>query len=97
MGGNCVRDPLREKMEDFVADWDLRDVNPAKGKYTWSNKCAGPGHIVARLDHFLIHSNFFLLPLSISSNIIPSTISDHKPISLSLVPPQNFGPIPFRF
>jgi hypothetical protein len=59
-GGNVVRDPMRERMEDLISDWDLVDVKPAKGKYTWNTKRSGLGHIVARLDRFLVHGDFFL-------------------------------------
>jgi len=52
-GGNIVHDPMRERMEDLILD-----VKPAKGKYTWSNKRVNPSFIVARLDRFLIHSDF---------------------------------------
>jgi endonuclease/exonuclease/phosphatase family metal-dependent hydrolase len=93
-GGNSVRDPMWEMMEDLISGWDLYDVKPPRE----STPGATSIHILATLpclDRFLIHNNFLLLPLSISSNIIPSTISDHKPISLTLSSPQNFGPIPF--
>jgi endonuclease/exonuclease/phosphatase family metal-dependent hydrolase len=45
-------DPNRELMEYFMSTLDLIDINPSKGKFTWSNKRHGPSHIVARLDHF---------------------------------------------
>lgn len=28
------KDPFCESMEDLIADWDLVDVKPLKGKYT---------------------------------------------------------------
>ena len=27
-GGNIVRDPAREWVEDFISDWDLEDIKP---------------------------------------------------------------------
>jgi hypothetical protein len=36
-GGSMVRDPLREKVEELIEDWDLIDIKPIRGKYTWSN------------------------------------------------------------
>lgn len=96
-GGNSVRDPMWEMMEDLLFDCDLNGVKLSKGKYTWSNKRLGPSHIATQLNRFLIHNNYLLHPLSISSNIIQSTIYDHKPISLPLSPPQKFGPIPLCF
>jgi hypothetical protein len=41
-GGSIMRDPAREWVEDIMADWELEDVKPTKGKYMWSNKRAGP-------------------------------------------------------
>jgi exonuclease III len=91
-GGSIVRDQFRENMEDLITDLDLFDVKPSKGKYTWSNKRTGVGHIAARLDRFLIHSPLLLLPLDISSKIIPWGISDHRPIALTLTKAMNLVP-----
>jgi exonuclease III len=96
-GGSIVRDPAREWVEDLMLDWELEDISPINGKFTWSNKRIGPGHIAARLDRFLIHSSFLTLGLMATSKILPHYTSDHKPISLSLSPGLLLGPIPFRF
>lgn len=53
-GGTVVRDPAREWVEELIQDWDLMDVKPSKGNFTWTNKRTRPGHIAARLDRFLI-------------------------------------------
>lgn len=53
-GRNLVRDPSREWVEDLIQEWDLLDIKPSKGLYTWSNKRTGPSHITARLDMFLL-------------------------------------------
>jgi len=76
-GGSKVRDPLREKMEDLISNQDLIDVIPKKGCYTLTNQRVGPGHIAARLDKFLIHSDFLLEKLTISSHIIVHGVLDH--------------------
>jgi hypothetical protein len=57
-GGNIVRDPMGGKMIDLINDWDLIDIKSVNGKYTWSNKRLGAGHIAARLDHFGSQSFF---------------------------------------
>lgn len=80
-----------------MQDWDLLDIKPLKGKYTWSNKRMGPSHIAARLDRFLVQSFYLLLGLEARMLILPCSISDHKPIRLELSAHINFGPIPFRF
>jgi hypothetical protein len=84
-------------VEDLISAWDLMDIKPLKGLYTWSNKRVGPGHIAARLDRFLVQSSFLTLGLIASSEILPHSTSDHKPITLELKIDQGQGPIPFRF
>ena len=96
-GGSRVRDQAREWVEDIMSIWEMEDIKPARGKFTWSNKRVGPGHIAARLDRFLVQSSFLVLGLNIDSAILPHSVSDHKPISLSLTSDYNLGPIPFRF
>jgi exonuclease III len=78
-GGSIVRDPAREWVEDLISAWDLMDIKPLKGLYTWTNKRVGLGHIAARLDRFLVQSSFLTLGLIASSEILPHSTSDHKP------------------
>ena len=80
-----------------MQDWDLVDIPPENGKYTWSNKRIGPGHIAARLDRCLVHSSFLLLALKSRLHILPCSVSDHKPILLEMLGHNDLGPIPFRF
>ena len=80
-----------------MTDLDLLDPTPKNGKHAWNNKWTGPGHIMARLDHFLVSTSFLQKDLFPSSFIISSATSDHKPITLLLTPPTNLGPIPFIF
>jgi hypothetical protein len=80
-----------------MSTWELEDIKPVKGKYTWSNKRVGSGHIAARLDRFLVQSSFLVMGLNLESTILPHSVSDHKPITLSLTTDNNLGPIPFRF
>ena len=96
-GGSPIRDQSREWLEDIILGWDLINIKPATGKFTWTNKRLGPGHIAARLDGFLVHSDFLTTGLLAFSKILPNCISDHKPILLELSPEPNLGPIPFRF
>lgn len=58
-----MRDPAREWVEDLMQDWDLINIKPINGKFTWSNKRIGPGHIDARLNRFLVQSSVLLLGL----------------------------------
>ena len=76
---------------------DLLDPPLKNGKYTWSNKQLGPGHIAARLDHVLVRSSILDLSVLASSHILPSAILDHRHVSLDLSLIGNIGPFPFRF
>jgi hypothetical protein len=96
-GGSIVRDPAREWVEDLAAAWDLLDIKPTKGRYTWTNKRIGPGHIAARLDRFFVQSSFLVLGLEAKTEILTHSASDHKPIRLEIKKDQVKGPIPFRF
>ena len=96
-GGSPVRDPAREWVEDIMIGWDMEDIKPSAGKYTWSNKRLGPRHIAARLDRFLVQTSFLTSGLMASSKILPNCIFDHKPISLELSMDGFLDPIPFRF
>lgn len=59
-GGNIVRDPFQEKLEDLLFEWDLVDVKPHNGKYTWSNQRVGGDLIISRLFYFLIHNSWLI-------------------------------------
>lgn len=87
----------REWVEDILQDWDMLDIKPSSGKYSWCNKRMGLGHIAARLDRFFIQSSFLLLGLEPRMHVLPNSISDDKPIKLELLAHLDLGPIPFRF
>jgi hypothetical protein len=91
-----VRDQFRERLEDLISDLDLYDVPSNKGIYTWNNRRAGPGHIAARLDRFLISNSLLSLPDKPCSTNLPWAGSDHRPIRLTFEAQQNWGPIPFK-
>ena len=96
-GGSSVRYQAREWVEDIILDWELEDIKPSHGKFTWTNKRRGPSHNSTRLDRFLVQSSFLTFGLMASSKILPIYTSDHKPILLELSLGKNIGPIPFRF
>jgi len=59
-GEIIVWDPLREKMEELIVYWDLLDIKPIKGRYTWTKKRSELGHIATILDIILVHRNFLM-------------------------------------
>ena len=72
--------------------WDLSDIKPKRGLFTWTKNIVGVDHIAARL----VQSSL-LEKRVITSKNLPKLTSDHKPISLNLEYEENLGPIPFRF
>lgn len=96
-GRSTVRDPAREWVEDLLQGWDMIDIKPSSGKYTWTNKRIGLGHIAARLDRFFVQSSFLLLGLKSRTHILPCSVSDHCPIKLDMLAHLDQGPIPFKF
>ena len=80
-----------------MADLDLLDIPLKNEKYTWSNRRTGIGHVVARLDRYMVSSTFLHKDLLPTSLALPSAVLDHKAISLILSPPINIKVIPFRF
>ena len=48
-GGSPVRDPTREWVEDIILDWELEDIKPSHGKFTWTNKRRDPGQLLLAL------------------------------------------------
>ena len=95
-GVSLVRDPLREQVDEIIMDWDLLDVIPSKGKYTWNNTRLGPWHINTRMDIFLVQDTFLFQGLNSSSKIFPFGGSDHKSIFLKMRNDKNIIPIPLR-
>jgi hypothetical protein len=37
---------IKEWVDELILDWDLMDIKDSKGKFTWTNKRIGPGHIM---------------------------------------------------
>jgi hypothetical protein len=85
-GGSIASDPFKENIEYLINDWDLLDIKPIKGKYTWTNKRSGHGHIVSRLDRFLVHSSHLLQDDTFKSNILPSHHTINPFLSSSKIP-----------
>ena len=96
-GGTKIRDPFIERLEDLMNAWRLTNIKTKWGKFTWSNKRLVPGHITSRLDRILVSSSFLNKLFLDVSNLLASDVSDHHPISLSLSPLRDLGPLPFIF
>jgi hypothetical protein len=46
-GGIRVGDPQSEKLSDLISEWDLQDICPLKGNFTWNNRWGGLNHIAS--------------------------------------------------
>lgn len=91
-GASAVMDPFLETFEDPMQEWDPMDVKLKKGKYFWTNRRIGSGHIAARLDWFPVNKELQLENLEITSKLVPFGVSHHKS-HLSLKQTQNYGPL----
>ena len=40
-GGSLVRDPIKEIVDETILEWDLMDIKPSSGRFTWNNKRIG--------------------------------------------------------
>jgi hypothetical protein len=94
-GGIFGRDPFCDNIKELIMEWGLLGIPLHRGKFNWTNMRAGPRHIVARLDRFLVHNNFLLHNATIKYCILPLPIFDNDPISLHLQSLPNYGLLPF--
>ena len=96
-GGMRGKDFMLDSIEELIQAWDLNDLKPKLGRYTWSNHRVGAKRIYARLDCFLVHSSLLDRKSIVSTKILPKLSSDHHQISLLFEKEEELGPIPFRF
>ena len=40
-GGSIVKDSFREHLENLIEKWDLIDISPKRGTFTWINRRKG--------------------------------------------------------
>eukprot|EP00253_Pinus_taeda_P013336 PITA_13336 len=71
-----------EAFANFVETVKLVDVYPKSGLFTWNNRRGGDKLIASRLDRFLISESIIMDGITAESDILPSGVSDHSPISL---------------
>ena len=96
-GGLHGKDHMQDTVEELIQVWDLNDLKPKLGRFTWSNHRVGVASIFSRLDRFLVHSSLMDGKLIISSKVLPNLSSDHHPITLQFEKEEELDPIPFRF
>ena len=84
-------------VKEIILAYDLNDIKPKVGRFTWSNNQVGSTNMSARLNRFLVHSNLLDGKAIISSKNLPKISSDHHPISLLFENEDDLGPIPFWF
>jgi exonuclease III len=81
--GNVTRQKYLDKLLEFMGMLDIIDIwrlrNGIKKRYTWRQK--NP-HVRCRLDYFLVSQH--LQETVVRADILPSILSDHSPIAISL-------------
>lgn len=82
MGNGRKNDPIGRMIRDAIIQNNFIDVISACRGPTWDNGRSNDSFLAKRLDRFLLHGKLierFGFP---SVKIIPSFISDHRPISI---------------
>ena len=51
------KDHLQDTVDELIQIWDLIDLKPKLGHFTWSNHRVGAASILARLDQLLVHNS----------------------------------------
>ena len=46
---------MHDTVEELIQVWDLIDLKPKLGRFTWSNHRVGVASISAKIDQFLVH------------------------------------------
>ena len=73
---------MQDVVENMIQDWDLVDLKPKLGCFTWSNQRVGAASIFSRLDQFLVHGPLLDRKWMISTKILPKLMSNHHLITL---------------
>ena len=81
----------------IINDLNLIDVKTSNGIFTWNNKQTGDRGIACRLDRFLISELVMMVGGDLKAVVLPSTGSDHCPISLEWENADVNPCRPFRF
>ena len=96
-GGLRGRDFMLGTVEEIIQNWDLNDLKPKSGRYTWSNHRAGAANISTRIDRFLVSSSLIDGKSLVSTKILLKLTSDHHLISLLFEREEELGSITFRY
>eukprot|EP00253_Pinus_taeda_P015345 PITA_15345 len=97
LGGNFYADLSRDSLEAIIQSYNLVDIPPLNGRFTWSNKRVGNNNIKERLDRILVQERIVARFSNIQSKILLGYFSDHKPVALILDKGKNMGPLPFKY
>lgn len=83
---------------NFTLKNDLIDLGFVVPRFTWCNGQYGLARRWARLDRYLVNSNWISIFNNFSNKHLPWTVSDHSPIYLSVFSnPPFLAKKPFRF
>ena len=86
-GKNARQDALSPYFLDLFAKRNMVDVTPLKLEPTWRNKRGGDQAISKILDHFMVEENLLNGNLILKSIVETGGNSDHRPVSLIIIPP----------
>jgi exonuclease III len=96
-GISARTDPLGPFLQSLLEAHGLVDVQPTKLVPTWRNNRKQEAAVAKRLDRFLVSDSLMIGPIRIRSWVETGGTSDHRPVVLSLDPPEIKPPTPFKF
>jgi hypothetical protein len=96
-GGRRNLMPKDTLFKEFIDDNNLLDLETPNGIFTWNNKRGGSNQITSWLDRFIVYDNIETSIGDFMATILPSSGSDHWPISLLWQSTRGPTYRPFRF
>eukprot|EP01018_Ginkgo_biloba_P008658 Gb_05893 [translate_table: standard] len=76
-GGIFTHDPVRDSIKQGIIEFELVDICPKTGWFTWNNRRMGSSSISERLDIFLISSSLLNIYSAVETNVLRGSHSNH--------------------
>ena len=88
---------MHDTVEELIQNWDLMDLKPKLGRYTWSNHRVGGENICKRLDRLLISADLLDSNFHFRQWVGCGGDSDHYPVYLQILNDDLRHRSPFKF
>ncbi|XP_028124903.1 uncharacterized protein LOC114321868 [Camellia sinensis] len=97
LGGNASWNSSKELFNNMILDADLEDLSYTGCQFTWSNKRSEGAYIASKIDRALVHKKWLTSYPNSSALFLPSGVSDHSPVVITLDPKVSNFRKPFKF